>query len=152
VLTLRPTGLLPLVTDNLPMRLLADEVIEGSVSRTREFSLGDSLPGINGALWDMERIDVQAQQGTFERWIIHADLPQSFHIQGVKFLIKNVNGAQPWAEDRGWKDTVWVDGTVELFVSLLQSSAEHFPFVYYSQTLEMADRGSAGQMLVQPTI
>lgn len=152
VLTLRPTGLLPLVTDNLPMRLLADEVIEGSVSRTREFSLGDSLPGINGALWDMERIDVQAQQGTFERWIIHADLPQSFHIQGVKFLIKNVNGAQPWAEDRGWKDTVWIDGTVELFVSLLQSSAEHFPFVYYSQTLEMADRGSAGQMLIQPTI
>lgn len=152
ILTLRPTGMLPLVTDNLPMRMLADQLLEGSVSRTREFNLGDSLPGINGALWDMERIDVQAQQGTFERWIIHADLPQSFHIQGVKFLLKNVNGAQPMAEDRGWKDTVWVDGTVEILVSMTQSSAEHFPFVYYSQTLEMADRGSAGQMLVQPAV
>jgi len=150
ILTLRPTGLLPLMTDNLPMRLLADQVIEGSVSRTREFTLGDSIAGINGALWDMTRIDNTAQQGTFERWIIHADLPQSFHIQGVMFLIKNVNGAQPMAEDRGWKDTVWVDGSVELFVSFVQYSSDHFPFVYYSQTLEMADRGSAGQLLVQP--
>jgi suppressor of ftsI len=150
VLTLRPTGLLPLVTDTLPMRLLADQVIEGGVSRTREFRLGDSEPGINGALWDLGRIDVQAQQGSFERWIIHADLPQAFHIQGVMFLIKNVNGAQPMAEDRGWKDTVWVDGSVELFVSFTQSSSDHFPFVYYSQTLEMADRGTAGQLQVQP--
>ncbi|WP_428944216.1 cell division protein FtsP [Pantoea sp. FN060301] len=150
ILTLRPTGLLPLVTDNLPMRLLADQVIEGSVSRTREFSLGDTLPGINGAIWDMQRIDVTTQEGTFERWIIHADLPQAFHIQGVMFLIKNVNGAQPMAEDRGWKDTVWVDGTVELFVSFPQASSQHFPFIYYSQTLEMADRGTAGQLQVNP--
>src|SRR5471032_2477777 len=42
VLTLKPTGLLPLVTDNLPMRLLADQILSGSVSRTREFRLGDS--------------------------------------------------------------------------------------------------------------
>lgn len=152
VLTLRPTGLLPLVTDNLPMRLLADQLIEGSVSRTREFRLGDSQAGINGALWDLARIDVQAQQGTYERWIVHADLPQAFHIQGVMFLIKNVNGAQSMAEDRGWKDTVWVDGSVELFVSFTQASSEHFPFVYYSQTLEMADRGSVGQLQVQPAI
>jgi suppressor of ftsI len=152
ILNLRPTGLLPLVTDNLPMRLLADQMIEGAVSRTREFRLGDSVPGINGALWDMNRTDVQAQQGSFERWIVHADTPQAFHIQGVMFLIKNVNGAQPMAEDRGWKDTVWVDGSVELFVSFPQSTSEHFPFTYYSQTLEMADRGTAGQLAVNPTL
>lgn len=152
VLTLRPTGLLPLVTDNLPMRLLADQLLEGSVSRTREFSLGDTIPGINGALWDMNRIDVQAQQGTFERWVIRSDLPQSFHIQGVMFLIKSVNGAQPMAEDRGWKDTVWIDGSVELLVSFTQPTSEHFPFIYHSQTLEMADRGTAGQLSVQPVI
>ncbi len=149
VLTLRPTGLLPLVTDTLPMRLLADQIIGGASSRTREFRLDDSLPGINGALWDMTRIDTQSQQGTWERWIIHADTPQAFHIQGVMFLIKSVNGAQPMGEDRGWKDTVWVDGDVELLVSFTQSSSEHFPFVYYSQTLEMADHGTAGQLQVQ---
>lgn len=151
VLTLRPTGLLPLVTSNLPMRLQTDQLVDGAVSRTREFRLGDSQPGINGSLWDMRRIDVQAQQGSFERWIIHADMPQSFHIQGVKFLIKSVNGASTLTEDRGWKDTVWVDGEVELLVSFAESSSEHFPFTYYSQTLEMADRGTAGQLLVVPT-
>jgi suppressor of ftsI len=150
VLTLRPTGLLPLVTDNLPMRLLPDQLLEGIASRSREFRLGDNLPGINGVVWDMNRTDVATLQGTWERWTIHADLPQAFHIQGVQFLVKSVNGAQPMAEDRGWKDTVWVDGSVELMVYFTQPSSEHFPFIYYSQTLEMADRGSAGQLVVQP--
>ncbi|MFI8417168.1 cell division protein FtsP [Serratia sp. NPDC078593] len=150
VLTLRPTGLLPLVTDNLPMRLLADQLLDGSVSRSREFRLGDNLAGINGAIWDMNRIDVQTQQDSWESWTIHADSPQAFHIEGVQFLIKRVNGAQPMAEDRGWKDTVWVDGDVELLVHFTQASSEHFPLFYHSQTLEMADRGSAGQFVVQP--
>lgn len=150
VLTLRPTGLLPLVTDNLPMRLLADQLLDGSARRTRDFRLGDSVAGINGAVWDINRIDVHTQQGTWERWNIHADTPQAFHIQGVQFLIKRVNGAQPMAEDRGWKDTLWIDGDVELLVYFNQSTSEHFPFLYFSQTLEMADRGTAGQFMVQP--
>ncbi|WP_226019944.1 cell division protein FtsP [Serratia symbiotica] len=150
VLTLRPTGLLPLVTDNLPMRLLADHLLDGSASCTRDFRLGGNVAGINGTVWAMNRIDGQTQQGTWERWNIHADTPQAFHIQGVKFLIKRVNGVPPMAEDRGWKDTVWVDGDVELLVYFNQSTSEHFPFIYYSQTLELADRGSAGQLMVQP--
>ncbi len=76
------------------MRLLADQILDGASVRTREFRIGDSMPGINGAVWDMNRIDTTAQQGTFERWIIRADRPQSLHIQGVMFLIKSVNGAQ----------------------------------------------------------
>ncbi|MEH2920695.1 cell division protein FtsP [Samsonia erythrinae] len=152
ILTLRPTGLLPLVTDNLPMRLLADNILEGSISRTREFRLGDSLPGINGAMWDMTRADVQTQTGRCERWIVHADTPQAFHIQGVKFLIRSVNGGPAAAEDRGWKDTVWVDSDVELLVYFMQPSSLAFPFLYYSQTLELADRGSTGQLVVQPSL
>jgi len=68
------------------------------------------------------------------------------------FLISSVNGAPPMAEDRGWKDTVWVDGTVELLVTFPHSASEHFPFVYYSQNLELADRGVAGQLMVQQAI
>lgn len=154
VLTLKPTGLLPLVTDNLPMRLLADQILDGNVIRSREFHLGDDLPGINGAIWDINRVDAQARQGTWERWTLHADMPQAFHIQGVSFLVKNVNGASAMAEDRGWKDTVWVDGDVELLVYFNQVSSERFPFLFYSQTLEMADRGSVGQLVTQaaPTL
>ncbi|WP_455425749.1 cell division protein FtsP [Dryocola sp. LX212] len=149
VLTLRPTGLLPLVTDSLPMRLLPDEIINGSPARSRDITLGED-PGINGQLWDIKRIDIKTQQGTWERWTVRSDMPQSFHIEGVTFLIRNVNGAAPFGEDRGWKDTVWVDGQVELLVYFGQPSWEHFPFLYSSQTLEMADRGSIGQLLVQP--
>ncbi len=47
---------------------------------------------------------------------MRADRPQSFHIEGVMFQIRNVNGSSPFPEDRGWKDTVWVDGQVELLV------------------------------------
>lgn len=148
VLTLKPTGLLPLVTDNLPMRLLADQAFAGNVSHSREFRLGDKVAGINGTVWDINRIDVQASQGGWERWVVHADTPQAFHIQGVQFLIKRVNGAPPMVEDRSWKDTVWVDGEVELLVHFNQLSSEHFPFLFYSQMLEMADRGSAGQFVV----
>lgn len=121
VLTLRPTGLLPLVTDSLPMRLLPTEIMAGSPIRSRDISLGDD-PGINGQLWDVNRIDVTAQQGTWERWTVRADEPQAFHIEGVMFQIRNVNGAMPFPEDRGWKDTVWVDGQVELLVYFGQPS------------------------------
>ncbi|CCJ85584.1 Putative cell division protein precursor [Cronobacter dublinensis 582] len=43
-----------------------------------------------------------------------------------------------------------MDGQVELLVWFSQPSWEHFPFLYSSQTLEMADRGSVGQMVVNP--
>lgn len=147
VLTLRPTGLLPLVTDTLPSRLLSQEAIAASPVHSRELTLGDD-PGINGQLWDVNRIDIRAQQGTWERWTVRADMPQSFHIEGVRFLINSVNGAQPFPEDRGWKDTVWIDGQVELLVYFSQPSWNNFPFLYSSQTLEMGDRGSQGQLVV----
>lgn len=38
------------------------------------------------------------------------------------------------------KDTVWIDGQVELLVYYNQPSWPHFPFQYLSQTLELADR------------
>ncbi len=62
VLTLRPTGLLPLVTDTLPMRLLPSEIMAGTPTRSRDITLG-SDPGINGQLWDPQRIDITTQQG-----------------------------------------------------------------------------------------
>lgn len=148
VLTLRPTGLLPLVTASLPQRLLPDAILSGAPVRSRDITLSDDA-GINGQLWDPHRIDLTSQQGAWERWTVRADTPQSFFIEGVQFLVRDVNGAQPFPEDRGWKDTVWIDGQVELLVYFTQPSWEHFPFVYGSQTLELADRGSCGQMLVQ---
>lgn len=148
VLTLRPGGLLPLVTDSLPTRLLPDNILNGIPVRSREINLG--YPGINGKLWDVHRTDITVAQGSWERWTIRADEPQAFYIQGARFLVQDINDALPFAEDRGWKDTVWVDGQVQLLVYFEQPSWEHFPFLYGSQTLEMADRGSVGQLVVTP--
>lgn len=83
---------------------------------------------------DPQRIDITAQQGTWERWSVRADRPQSFHIEGVMFRVRNVNGSTPFPEDRGWKDTVWIDGQVELLVYYTQPSWSHFPFQFLSQT------------------
>lgn len=149
LLTLRPAGLLSLETDSLPTRLLPAALPGGTPVRSRDISLGDN-PGINGNLWDPQRIDITALQGTWEHWIVRAESPQSFHIEGVMFQIRKVNSAAPLPEDRGWKDTVWVDGQVELLVYYTQPSWPRFPFQFLSQTLEFADRGSIGQLLVNP--
>lgn len=151
ILTLRPTGLLPLVTDSVPTSLVT-ALETGISSQTRRIQLNDSPAGINDRAWDLKRIDMRVQQGSFERWVVEAEQPQSFAVQGAMFLIKSVNGAPPMAEDRGWKDTVWVDGNVELLVTFPQSSSEHFPFIYGSQTLELFDQGAVGQLVVDPVL
>ncbi len=150
VLTIKATGLLSLVTDDLPSRLVDDVTPVSNAIRNREIYLDGNMPGINGALWDMNRVDITSQQGTWERWIVNASVPQPFHIEGVQFKVINHNGGTPQPQDYGWKDTVWVDGWVELLVYMNQPSYEHFPFLYYSQILEMADRGSVGQLVTIP--
>lgn len=148
VLTIRPTGLIALSTDKLPTSLKPVDMLDGNIVRSREFVLGGDIPGINGPIWDPLRIDTQSSQEAWERWIITTTKPQPFHIQGASFFISSVNGAKPAPEDSGWKDTVWVDEKVELLVKFAQPSSPHFPFMYYSHNLEMADRGNIGQLLV----
>lgn len=153
VLTLFADGLQPLFKTRLPMNLVTDVlplIGQNTVPlRTREFCFDLTLPGINAALWELNRIDIEVPLGSVERWVIHSPMPQSFHTQGVKFLIEQSNGALPPEEDRGWKDTVWVEGHAILRVYFSHPSSRHFPFFYYSQILEMADKGSVGQLLVQ---
>lgn len=151
VLTLNPAGLIPLVTDSLAQQLVP-AMMAGQSVRTRHIRLGDATTGINGQHWSAERIDITAQQGSFEQWIIETDQPQPFFITGAKFLVKEVNGAPPLVEDRGWKDCVWVDGRVELLVSFPNSASAHFPLSYGSNNLDLADRGVIGQLSVQQSV
>ncbi len=85
-LTLRPTGLLPLVTDSLPMRLLPTEIMAGSPIRSRDISLVMTRVLMDSCGTSTVLI-VTAQQGTWERWTVRADEPQAFHIEGVMFQI-----------------------------------------------------------------
>ncbi|MGJ7115393.1 cell division protein FtsP [Morganella morganii] len=151
VLTIRATGLISLVTDNLPTTLIQDPTQITTGVRNRDVSLSLSPPGINGAMWDMSRTDIRTQQGNWERWVVTTDTPQPFHISGVRFKVINHNGQSPQPQDYGWKDTVWIDGRSELLVQMMQPSYSHFPFFYYSQFLEQADRGVTGQLEIEPS-
>jgi suppressor of ftsI len=135
---LAPDGLLPLVTDSLPVRLLPTEILAGTPIRSRDITLGDD-PGINGQLWDPQRIDITAQQGTWERWTVRADRPQSFHIEGVMF--QSVTSTAPRRSRKIAAGRIPSGSTGgELLVYYAQPSWPHFPFQYLSQTLELADR------------
>jgi suppressor of ftsI len=150
VLTIKSGGLLPLVTEALPAQLVADNTQINTSITNRQFILGNETQGINGALLNSNRIDITSTQGAWERWEITALTPQPFHIEGVRFKVINHNGVRPEPQDYGWKDTVWVNGKTELLVNMMQPSYKQYPFMYYSQILEMADRGVAGQMVVNP--
>ncbi|STG50226.1 SufI protein [Escherichia coli] len=63
------------------------------------------------------------------------------------FQIRNVNGAMPFPEDRGWKDTVWVDGQVELLVYFGQPSWAALPVL-----LQQSDAGNGGPWLDRATV
>ncbi|WP_047679319.1 MULTISPECIES: cell division protein FtsP [Xenorhabdus] len=150
VLTIKSGGLLPLVTEALPSQLVMDMAEINTSIRNRQIVLGDETQGINGALLHSGRIDITSHQGAWERWVVTTSVPQPFHIEGARFKVINHNGVRPEPQDYGWKDTVWVDGRTELLVNMMQPSYEHYPFMYYSQILEMADHGVAGQLVVSP--
>ncbi|MDR5612087.1 MAG: cell division protein FtsP [Arsenophonus sp.] len=150
VLTICSSGLLSLVTDNLPETLVNDTSQITSTIRNREVILSKPF-GINGMMRDVNRIDLITQQGAWERWTVKAHEPQAFHIEGVRFKVINHNGVVPGPEDYGWKDTVWINGYSELLVNMLQPSYDHFPFLYFSQNLEKADKGSVAQMVINPS-
>ncbi len=149
VLTIRATGLMSLVTDDLPTKLVDDNTQITTSIQSREIRL-DSPYGINGAVKDLNRIDINNKQGDWERWTVSSEEGQPFHIEGARFKVINHNGIATPAEDFGWKDTVWVEGRTELLVEMLQPSFNRFPFTYSSQNLEKADLGTAGQMIVEP--
>ncbi|AOM42273.1 cell division protein FtsP [Xenorhabdus hominickii] len=145
VLTLKASGLLPLITDQLPAQLVVDNPNVNSPIPSRHLVLGDPTQGINGTLMNDH---ITSQQGAWERWIVTTSIPQPFHIEGARFKVISLNGNRPEPQDYGWKDTVWIDDRAELLVNMMQPSYDSFPFMYYSQILEMADLGVSGQLIV----
>lgn len=149
VLTLKPEGLLPLMTDKLPETLPSDDFGLTNIERTRTLRLGNAKnPGINGALWDANRIDITTRVGAVERWMVSTVAPQPFRLHGAAFRVQSVDGLPPKAEDKGWKDTVWIENEVELIVRFDQPSTAKTPFRYHSGILELADAGCMGQLVV----
>ncbi|MGV8838836.1 MAG: multicopper oxidase domain-containing protein [Bauldia sp.] len=109
----------------------------------------DPMFGINGQPFDMTRIDYELAVGSVERWIIGGQMMgHPFHIHGVRFQVVRDKGGEPRPENRGWKDTVFVDGEVELLVEFKDTAASTAPFMFHCHVLEHEDRGMMGQFTV----
>ena len=130
---------------NIPVRRLNLDMPMGAGMM---FGSSDAF-GVNGRPFDRGRIDFAIGRGNVERWRISADLMMHpFHIHGVRFAVLSENGRAPFAQNLGWKDTVLVNGQVELLVRFDQPAPRNAPFMYHCHILEHEDRGMMGQFAV----
>ncbi len=104
---------------------------------------------ISGRAFDMDRLDFEIAIGSLESWRVRSPmLAHPFHIYGVPFQILSEIGLAPKVQHRGWKDTVLVDGEVELLVRFDQTASREKPFMFHCHILEHEDRSMVGQFAV----
>lgn len=165
----RSFAVLPIIVDEtMPARIskIPDKLgetlpdLSPGVAATRRISLDMGMGSgmmrgmmggfaINGRPFDPERIDLKAERGSVERWIVSSTmLAHPFHIHGVNFQVVRENGRAPRPESTGWKDTAFVDGESELLVSFDQPASREKPFMYHCHILEHEDAGMMGQFVV----
>lgn len=102
---------------------------------------------INGHSFDMDRIDERVALGDAEIWEVTAHMmSHPLHVHGVQFEVLSRNGGKPTLRDAGAKDTVLVQGTVELLVQFTQPAAKA-PFMCHCHILEHEDSGMMGQFM-----
>ncbi len=104
---------------------------------------------INGMPFEMGRINLQAKQGQTELWRVTAPtMMHPFHIHGTRFQVFTENGRRPSLQNRGWKDTILVDGTAELLMRFDYTASKEAPYMYHCHILEHEDGGMMGQFTV----
>ena len=104
---------------------------------------------INNVAFDETALNFSVALNSLERWVVQGDLMMHpFHIHGVRFQVLSENGQQPRPENRGWKDTVLVNGQSELAVRFEKQASRSAPYMYHCHILEHEDGGMMGQFSV----
>jgi FtsP/CotA-like multicopper oxidase with cupredoxin domain len=102
--------------------------------------------GINGAPFDMARIDAEMRLGATEIWELRStEMAHPFHIHGASFRILSLDGTPPPDHATGAKDTVLVRETAEILVSFKHKTEAGKPFVFHCHILEHEDAGMMAQ-------
>ena len=124
---------------------------------TRRFVLTESMEGmemkflINGASFDMKRIDEVSKVGQVELWEIvnQADMDHPFHVHGTQFQLveREKNGAVTQPSYRAWKDTVNVAAGETVRILLRQDLPGRR--MYHCHILEHEDLGMMGTVDVR---
>jgi FtsP/CotA-like multicopper oxidase with cupredoxin domain len=123
-------------------------------------------PSINGAIFEMETINITSTLDTIEIWsmINLSDEPHPVHIHGMPFQILlraapvpiegeplPPGGVAPPAYELGWKDTVIVypGERVDVIRRVYDFADLDAPFMYHCHLLEHEDKGMMGQFVVR---
>lgn len=145
-------------TTEVPEKLADLPVVDEEIA-TEERSFEMEAMGIsgtiNGKYFDMDRIDEEVTLGDTEIWTVTTlgggmmmqQGGHPFHIHGTQFRILTRDGREPPPEERGFKDTVFVDLGEE--VRLLVSFDHEGMFMYHCHILEHEDFGMMGQFMVR---
>jgi FtsP/CotA-like multicopper oxidase with cupredoxin domain len=111
--------------------------------------LSGAVATINGKTFDPARIDVAAKQGTTEIWqLVASDMAHTVHISGAQFHVLTQDGDTPRAWNRGLKDTVYVENTIEVQVSFPLSATAAHPYLLESALPEWAEEGAVATIAV----
>ena len=105
---------------------------------------------INDRTYAPGRIDDRVRLGTTEVWeIVTPDMAHPFHIHGAQFRVLSEDGDTPKVWNRGLKDTVRVENSVELLVYFDRPAEAAAPFLYHCHLLEHEDGGMMGTFTVE---
>ncbi len=140
------------VTDRIPLKASA---------RMRIFDLmgmGHSV-SINGNKMNMNVINEYVKYGDTETWVISSraggmmgmmggrGVFHNFHAHGIHFRVIERSGSPVPENERGWKDTVFLNEgeTVKVITRFLYRGI----FMYHCHILEHEDNGMMGQFKVE---
>jgi FtsP/CotA-like multicopper oxidase with cupredoxin domain len=108
---------------------------------------------LNGRQFDMDRIDDDVAEGELEIWEIRTNRSMMmgspghpFHIHGTQFQVLSRDGEEPYLNEKGWKDTIFVNSgeTVRIIVRFRFKGL----FMYHCHILEHEEAGMMGQLEV----
>ena len=123
-------------------------------ARTRRFVLGHDGMNlqINDKSMNMSRIDENIPLNQVEIWEVtnSMGMNHNFHIHATHFEIIERNGGSVAANERGYKDTVYLapNDTVKLIVKMTDYADTTKPYMYHCHILEHEDGGMMGQFIV----
>jgi FtsP/CotA-like multicopper oxidase with cupredoxin domain len=142
LLTLRYTDAPPVTPDPVPETLRPIPYLDpAEASATREIVMAQGM--INNRLFDMDRVDVSAELGATEIWLVHnvVGMDHPFHLHGFQFQVLDRNGVpEPF---RSWKDTVNVpkNETVRFIVRFADHPGK---WMLHCHILDHEDQGMMG--------
>ena len=99
---------------------------------------GEVAWGVNGEVFDPERIDARPKLGSTEIWRFVTDVHHPVHLHLAHFKVLSRNGQESLPTDAGWKDTVDVRPG-EVVRVLARFDGYRGKYVFHCHNLEHED-------------